>query len=77
MNKENFKQLATDMKSLINDMTEILKKHGVEKLASIVVSADGYFVCTTHKCEWEMCRLNEDAPVKIMSKAKAGFGEEL
>ena len=54
--KEKFKALAADMKPVIDEMNEVLKKHGIECLASVTLSSDGYATFSHHKTSWEMIR---------------------
>ena len=55
--KEKFKALAADMKPVIEEMNEILKKHGVDCLASVTLSTDGYATFSHHKTSWEMTKV--------------------
>lgn len=65
MDKEKFKSLARDMRPFIDDMTEVLKMHGVEELAFVSLSSDGYFNFHTNGCGWYMCKLDKDSKTKI------------
>lgn len=61
MGKEEFRELAKDMKPIIKDMEDVLKKHGVECLASLCMSTDGYFSFDIHNSKWEYKRSNSNA----------------
>lgn len=59
--KEKFKELAQDMKPVLKNMEDILKKHGVECLVSLCISTDGYFNLNVHDSEWEFKRTNSNS----------------
>lgn len=63
--KEKFKALAADMLPVIEQMNEVLRKHGVEKLASVTTRTDGYFLFYTHETAWEMSRVSGSDTAKI------------
>lgn len=68
-----FKKLAVDMIPVIEEMGEVLKKHGVESLASINMSIDGYFTFSHAGTEWDFTRVcKNDAP-----KIRMNYTEEL
>ena len=59
--KEKFKELAKDMKPVINDMEAVLKKHGIDCLSSLTMSIDGYFNFSIHDSDWEFKRIGNDS----------------
>lgn len=63
--KEKFKALAVDILPAIEQMNAVLKKHGVEKLASVTTKTDGYFSFYTHETAWEMSRVSGSDTAKI------------
>lgn len=63
--KGKFKALAADMLPVIERMNAVLEKHGVEKLASVTMSTDGYFSFYTHETAWEMIRVSGSDTAKI------------
>lgn len=68
-----FKELAVDMMPVIKCMEEVLKKHGIESLASINMSIDGYFTFSHTGTEWDFTRVcKNDAP-----KIQMNYAEEL
>lgn len=68
-----FKELAVDMMPVIRGMEEVLKKHSVERLASITMSTDGYFTFSHAGTEWDFTRVcKNDAP-----KIQMNYMEEL
>lgn len=56
MEKEEFRKLAVDMKPVIKDMEDVLRKHEVKCIASLTICADGYFNFSTHNSSWEFKR---------------------
>lgn len=56
MGKEEFRNLAVDMKPVIKDMEDVLKKHGIKRLVSLAISTDGYFNLNVHDSQWEFKR---------------------
>lgn len=71
--KEKFKELAKDMKPVINDMEAVLKKHGIECLSSLTMNTDGYFNFGIHDSDWEFKRTRNDSKSVIA----ATFTEEI
>lgn len=65
MDKEKFKSLVRDMRPFIDDMTEVLKMHGVEELVSIALSADGYFKFNMYECDYYVSRFDKDSKTMI------------
>lgn len=60
-----FKELANDLKPVLKSMEAVLKKHNIECLTSISMSADGYFNFSLHDSDWEFKRLSSDAKMLI------------
>lgn len=62
---EKFKKLSLGVLPLANKLQEVLKENGVQDLASITLSTDGYMTFSTHETEWEMVRTRNDNAVRI------------
>ena len=68
MNKmefEEFKELAKEVKPLLEEAIKILKKHETKGLASVTLGVDGYMDFIVFKGGMEMCRVDEDAPTRL------------
>lgn len=63
--KEGFKKLSQEVLPLVNKLTGILADNGINGLASISLSKDGYFSFSTHEMEWEMTRIDSSEPARI------------
>lgn len=71
---ERFKELAKDILPLVNQIEDVLKKHGVTVMASMTAdTTTGYLSFCTHANQWEMVRANNECPVRI----RYDFSEEL
>lgn len=65
MSKEEIKELAKDMKPVIESMEEVLKKHDIKCLTSMTMGTDGYFNFSLHDSDWEFKRLNSGSKALI------------
>lgn len=66
MSEEAFEKLAEDMEPVIKAMEDVLKKHGIEGIASLDMSADtGYFTFDLHCTKWRYTRSDDTSPAKI------------
>ena len=71
---ERFKSMCTELLPLIVKVEDVLKKHNVEKMASLTLDVkDGYMSFGTHESKWDMSRSDSEHPVKIRYE----FMEEL
>lgn len=70
---EDFRKLSMDVLPLAKKLQEVLKEHGVEDLASLTLSPDGYMAFHTHETKWEMVRARDDKAARIRYE----FSEEI
>lgn len=58
MEKEKIRALAKEMKEVLDQGIEVLKKHGVEDdpVVSIAISADGYMSMNIQDADWALIR---------------------
>lgn len=70
---EDFRKLSMEVLPLANKLQEILKGHGVQDLASLTLSTDGYMTFHIHETKWEMVRARNDKAVRIRYE----FSEEI
>lgn len=70
---DKFKALAVDMIPVIKSMEDVLNKHGVENLASITMSTDGYFTFSHTGTEWNFTKVCNGSKPEI----KLDYTEEL
>lgn len=54
MTEDEFRGLCIEVMPHIRGIMKILKKRDVKELATLSVSADGYFNFCPHDTEWEM-----------------------
>lgn len=74
---EQFKELAKDILPLANQIEDVLKKHGVNVIASVTANvATGYLSFSTHANRWEMVRTNNEYPVNIRYEYSEVFAME-
>lgn len=61
-----FEQIAREVLPLALQFEEILEKHKVSRIASLVADAEtGYFAFSTHESKWEMSRSDRKSPAKL------------
>lgn len=65
MGKKEFRELAEDMKPVIEQIEEILKRYDIPGLATLAMDTDGYFRFQTAESEWEFKRVNDDSKPMI------------
>lgn len=65
MQKEQFRDLALDMKPVIKDFEKVLKKHGIDRIAHVVISNVGYFCFQLADSNYEMARTRDGEPIRI------------
>lgn len=70
---EDFRKLSLEVLPLANKLQEVLKENGVQDLASLTLSPDGYMAFHTHETEWEMVRVRNEKAVRIRYE----FSEEI
>lgn len=70
---EDFRKLSLEVLPLANKLREVLKEHGVQDLAILTLSSDGYMTFHTHETEWEMVRAGNEKAVRIRYE----FSEEI
>lgn len=70
---KEFKELAADMMPIIEDTLKVLNEHGVQDLASLFVSADGYFSFHHLGTEWDFTRTSPSSAPKL----KCNHAEEI
>lgn len=74
---EEFKELAKDILPLVNQIEDVLKKHGVTAIASVTADVStGYFSFSTHANRWEMLRVNNEYPVNLRHEYSEVFALE-
>lgn len=65
---KEFKKLAVDMIPVIKEMEKVLRKYGIENLASISMSVDGYFTFSHTGTEWDFTRVYKNDTPKMQMK---------
>lgn len=63
--RNDFKDLCTEVLPVIVSIEQVLKKAGVEDGVSIRVGNDGYLSMDIYNSKWRMARYEKDAPVRI------------
>lgn len=63
---EKFREMSKEILSLVIQLEEVLKKHGVSDMAGLTTDVTtGYFSFSTHGNKWEMTRTNNEYPVQL------------
>lgn len=70
---EDFRKLSLEVLPLANKLQEVLKENGIQDLASLTLSPDGYMAFHTHETKWEMVRARDDKAARIRYE----FSEEI
>lgn len=65
--RDEFRELAKDMKPVIKDMEAVLNKHDITCLASLTMSTDGYFNFGIHDSDWGFIRSDSNSRQVIRS----------
>ena len=74
---EEFKELAKDILPLVNQIEDVLKKHGVNTMAIMTAYVtSGYLTFNTHANNWKMIRVNNEYPVNIQYEYSEVFALE-
>lgn len=74
---EEFKELAKDILPLVNQIEDVLKRHGVTTMANMTADVTtGYLAFNTHANNWKMIRVNNEYPVNIQYEYSEVFALE-
>lgn len=65
-----FESMSKEVLPLANQLTHILERYGIEKLANLTVQADGYLRFCTHESELEMVRIDNANAASIQYNFK-------
>lgn len=63
--RNEFKDLCTEVLPAIGSIEHLLKKAGVEEGVSIRVGGDGYLSLDIYNSKWRMARYEKNGPVRI------------
>lgn len=68
ISKEDFRELCLTVAPMIETVRKFLKERGIDKMASLVMTADGYVNFDVFDTDWSMTRMSADEDAQIRNR---------